>query len=600
MTMIQTADAEGPTRRQRFGGSSAEILRRSSEAAAAASEPAPPPLEPRDILNSINAVIYDWDMLTDRLSWGANVADVLSSFPAGALASGGAFAELVTASSETSRFQAIKASAGLDKSDGAAYRALYSLLRRDGARVSIEDIGRWFGDGAGRPISAHGVLRVISQSGQPAASAVSASKRDPLTGAYNRRHLVEHLNAACADVGRRRSQLAVLVLGVESLPEINRRYGYDAADEAIAEVARRVSDNVRETDVLARYLGGKFVLVLDGGDAEQAETAARRMLRAVAGEPIATCAGPIDVCLHIGAALAPQHGRGAEALLQRAEQAYDLACKTRADRCVLFAPSVAPDHARAEMRGIADEIVSALGERRVVLAYQPVIPVAAGRPPFVEALVRLQRRDGGVIGPEVLLPIAQSMGMIEQIDQRVLELALQRMAAEPDLRVSVNLSAAALRDAVWIDRFAKVLAARTDGARRLILEISETAVNADLTAARRAFRKLKRLDALIAIDNFGSGHTSFRSLIGLGVDMVKIDGAFIQNIARSADDRFFVRTLIELARHLSVQTVAEFVENAEAARLLAEWGVDYLQGHQFGRAQIPSPATAAQPPAAAS
>jgi diguanylate cyclase (GGDEF)-like protein len=540
----------------------------------------------RDVLNSINAVLYDWDMLTDRLSWGPNVGEVLSAFPTGALATGGAFAELVTANSEISRFQAIKGSAAVDKGEGAPYRALYNLLRRDGAKIAVEDIGRWFADSAGRPVRAHGVLRIVAGSGLPEGSVYFASKRDPLTGVYNRRHLVEHLTAACADIARRRSQLAVLVLGVEKLPEINQRYGYDAADAAIAGVARRVGGNLRETDMLARYLGGKFVFVLDGGDAEQATLAARRLLRAVANEPIATSAGPIDVVLRIGGALAPEHGRGAHALLQRAEEAYDLACKTNADRCLLFAPNVAPDHTRTQTLSVSDEIVSALNERRIVLAYQPVVPTSADGKPFFEALLRLRRRDGEIIGPAAVLPIAEKAGLISLIDQRVLELALQRVAAEPDLRVSVNVSAATLHSAGWIDRFAQALTTHPGAAGRLIVEITETAAIADIA---RIFGRMKKLGAKIAMDDFGAGHTSFRSLRGLGVDVVKIDGAFVQNIARSADDRFFVRTLVDLARHLDIETVAEWVEDAEASRILTEWGIDYLQGFHFGGAQIPAP-----------
>lgn len=564
-------------------------LRRSwdSPTAITSEAPASPP-DTRDVLNSINAVLYDWDMLTDRLSWGPNVGEVLPAFPAGALATGGAFAELVAANSETSRFQAIKTSAAVDKGEGAPYRALYNLLRRDGAKIAIEDIGRWFADSAGRPVRAHGVLRIVAASGQPEGPVYFASKRDPLTGAYNRRHLLEHLTAACADIARRRSQLAVLVLGVEKLAEINQRYGYDAADAAIAGVARRVGGNVRETDMLARYLGGKFVFVLDGGDAEQATIAARRLLRAVANEPIATSAGPIDVVLRIGGALAPEHGHGAHALLQRAEEAYDLACKTKADRCVLFAPNVAHDQTRTQTLSISDEIVSALNERRIVLAYQPVVPTSADGKPFFEALLRLRRRDGEIIGPAAILPIAEKSGLVSLIDQRVLELALQRLAAEPDLRIAVNVSAATLHSAGWIDRFAQALTIHPGVAGRLIVEITETTANADIALTGRIIGRMKKFGAKIAMDDFGAGRTSFRSLRGLGVDVVKIDGAFVQNIARSADDRFFVRTLVDLARHLDVETVAEWVEDAEASRLLTGWGIDYLQGFHFGAALIPA------------
>ncbi len=385
----------------------------------------------------------------------------------------------------------------------------------------------------------------------------------------------------------------MLVLGVEKLPEINQRYGYDAADAAIAGVARRVGGNVRETDMLARYLGGKFVFVLDGGDAEQAMVAARRLLRAVASEPIATSAGPIDIVLRIGGALAPEHSRGAHALLQRAEEAYDLACRTNADRCLLFAPNVAPDHTRTQTLSVSDEIISALNERRIVLAYQPVVPTSVDGKPFFEALLRLRRRDGEIIGPAALLPVAEKAGLVSLIDQRVLELALQRAAAEPDLRVSVNVSAVTLHSAGWIDRFAQALSTHPGVAGRLIVEITETAAIADIALTARIFARMKKLGAIIAMDDFGAGHTSFRSLRGLGVDVVKIDGAFVQNIARSADDRFFVRTLVDLARHLDIETVAEWVEDAEACRILTGWGIDYLQGLHLGGAQIPAPHGAA-------
>jgi EAL domain-containing protein (putative c-di-GMP-specific phosphodiesterase class I) len=156
------------------------------------------------------------------------------------------------------------------------------------------------------------------------------------------------------------------------------------------------------------------------------------------------------------------------------------------------------------------------------------------------------------------------------------------------LRVSINVSAATLRDPEWIDRFTQTLAANPGAAERLIVEVIETIAIADVEATIRLLARMKRLGVKVAMDDFGSGHTSFKNLRSLGVDIVKIDGAFVQNIARSADDRFFVRTLIDLARHLGIETVAEWVEDAEAMRLLTSWGVDYMQGHFFGQAEIPA------------
>jgi diguanylate cyclase (GGDEF)-like protein len=541
----------------------------------------------RDVLNSINAVVYNWDMLSDRIVWGANADKVLAIFPENALATGAAFAEIVAPNSEVSRFQAITSSRAIDEGDGAPYRAHYSLLRKDGAITTVEDIGRWFADRAGRPVRAHGVLRLVANNGISAEAKAPASVRDHLTGAHNRNYLTERLNAACQELTRRRAQFAVFVIGIERLAEINQRYGYDVADEAIIAVAQRLGENVRETDIFARYLGGKFVFVLDGGDAEQAATAARRLLRIISNDPIATSAAPIDVCLRIGAALAPNHGRTAHALLQRAEEAYDFACQNVVERYVLFAPTLALDNARLRALSVSDEIVAALNERRIVLAYQPIVPTKPMGKIYYEALLRLRRPDGELIGPATIIPVAEKVGLIGQIDQRILTLALQRMMVEPELRLSVNVSAATLHAPQWIEQLAQTLAAHPGTAQRLMIEVIETMAIGDIEAAAAIFARMKAMGVKVAMDDFGAGHTSFRSLRGLGVDVVKIDGVFVQNIARSADDRFFVRTLVELARHLNIETVAEWVEDAEAMRILSDWGIDYLQGHHFGRAEVP-------------
>ena len=201
----------------------------------------------------------------------------------------------------------------------------------------------------------------------------------------------------------------------------------------------------------------------------------------------------------------------------------------------------------------------------------------------------MRRDDGGLVGPEVLLPVAEKIGLVTQLDQRVLELALDRLAAEPDLRVAVNISVSTLRAPDWLDRLKAALATRPGTAQRLIVEIVETLAIEPIEEAARVLGRMKALGVAIAMDDFGAGHTSFRNLRRLGVDIVKIDGAFVQNVARSLDDRFFVRTLAELARHLGIQTVAEWVEDAEARRLLGEWEIDYLQGYFLGRPEIYEP-----------
>ena len=556
--------------------------------------PRPPSPEPRDILNSIGAVVYEWDIVSDRLTWGANVGEVLAGLPTAALATGAALAEMIASDSAVSRFQAIRNSEAVEGDQGTPYRTHYNLVRPDGGTILVEDNGRWFADAGRRPVRAHGILRVAPRGHSLVADTSEFSRRDPLTGALSRVQLVERLNVLSAESTRTHARFAVMVAGIERLSEINRTYGYDIADEVIAVVAQRMQNTIRTTDLMARYSGGKFVLVLDNSDAEQSAIAIRRLLRAIS-EPVPTSGEPVRAQLRVGAALAPRHGRNPQILLQRAEEAFEFACEAGGERYVVYRPGLTSKEARARAIAISDEIVAALNERRVVLAYQRIQPTSESRQPFHEGLLRIRQADGTLLGPDAVVPTAEKVGLIGQLDNRAFELALRRLATEPTIQISVNASAATMMEPDWVDRVADSLANYPGAAQRLIVEITETVALADSDNAARIFARLRKLGVRIAMDDFGAGHTSFRNLRALGVDIVKIDGAFVQNIARSADDRFFVRTLVDLARHLRIATVAEWVEDSEAMRILVESGIDYLQGFHLGRAELWEPAPVSVP-----
>jgi len=166
---------------------------------------------------------------------------------------------------------------------------------------------------------------------------------------------------------------------------------------------------------------------------------------------------------------------------------------------------------------------------------------------------------------------------------------VNELAAAPDLTASVNVSPASTVDPDLWAGLGALLRAHTSVSGRLIIEITETAAIQDVDDARGFVTRVKDLGCRIAIDDFGAGHTSFRNLRKLGVDIVKIDGAFVQNIVKSGDDRAFVHTLVDLSRRLGLKTVAEWVQDEEAARLLADWGCDFLQGALIGLANDARP-----------
>jgi EAL domain-containing protein (putative c-di-GMP-specific phosphodiesterase class I) len=234
----------------------------------------------------------------------------------------------------------------------------------------------------------------------------------------------------------------------------------------------------------------------------------------------------------------------------------------------------------------SDEIVRALNDRRIVIALEPVLSAGDRVLQFHEALVRVRAEDGGLLGAGAIIPPAERFGLVKFVDIRVIELVGRSLARHPGRRLSVNVSMRTAVTPEWLQALRGIVAADQSAAGRLIVEITETAAMTDIDQTAEVIRRIKALGVRVAIDDFGSGHTSFKSLRTLPVDILKIDGAFIQNLARSTDDRFFVRTLVDLARHLGVQTVAEWVQDAEAARLLASWGVTFLQGEFCGAAVL--------------
>ena len=540
--------------------------------------------DPVSILSALGAVAYDWDIASDRIVWGPNIVRTFRGLSAKALAKGADYAALVTADSESSRYHAVFNGPSRDEGDGVPFRVQYRLDAGDEAAIEVEDFGRWFADADGRPRRVHGVARVLRRVG-PDDRAATAFEPGP----SSRRAFNAWVDKRCADPRAPDSTLAMMVVGVGNLAEVNARGGYDAGDELIAGVGRQLAQSLRGGDRLIRYCGGKFALLVALAASDKPSVAAARIAQRAAAEFHSTLAGPMRAATCVGVALAPRHGRTAHLLLQRADEALAGAA-SGGQRVAVFAPDQAAAETRRRDAWVANEIVAALNERRLVLAYQPIAAVHPRLPSFEEALMRLQLADGAMLGPDAVIPVAEKLGLIEFIDERVLELVIARLAAEPTCRLSMNVSVVSLRAPLWFERLRDRLAAAPGAAERLIIEIVETQAVENVAEVSAILARIKSLGVRVAMDDFGAGHTSFRNLRSLGVDIVKIDGAFVQTLATSVDDRFFVRTLAALARHLGIITVAEWVEDAESARLLRDWGVDYLQGHYVGPAEAPGTA----------
>jgi EAL domain-containing protein (putative c-di-GMP-specific phosphodiesterase class I) len=319
------------------------------------------------------------------------------------------------------------------------------------------------------------------------------------------------------------------------------------------------------------------------------DKAAERFLAGVRDDVVRTAGGPVAVTVTIGGITAPRHARTVQEILTRAQETLAAAKSKRCGSFQAYRPNLEREALRRENVRAADEIVGALNERRILLAFEPVVEIASRKPAFYECLMRIGRADGSIVAAGEVIPIAERLGLVRMVDHRVLELLVSEMAAVPELRASLNVSPTSTADPEWWSALDALLRANGSVPERLTVEITETAAIQDLDDARGFVTRVKDLGCRIAIDDFGSGYTSFRTLRKLGVDVLKIDGAFVQNLTRSADDRAFVQTLIDLAKRLGIKTVAEWVQDEAAATLLAEWGCDYVQGSLVGLASVERP-----------
>jgi len=550
------------------------------------SDLARPQVDPRVVLSSIGEAVYDWDIAADRLSWSANALSLFETEGSEWLDSGARFDKALDPISPSTRAEAILLCEGRDTGGGVPYRLSFAIAQRGGALAWFEDTGRWFAGVDGRAAAAHGVVRRTPGPTDAERQDIASAKFDEQTGAYLR---APFLRMMASDLAKPRTsgQVAVFCLmAVEDWAFIKESYGFAVADEVMAGIARRLRSTMRSKDRFVRFSGAKLGVLLTVFDGAAAvEDAARRFMAAVSAEPIHTAAGPVAARMRTGCAIA---GRDADTVtcIRQAEEALEEASDAKRGGLCVYRADTERDAARRRNLSASDEVLRALNDRRVLIALEPVISADSRVLQFHEALVRVRGEDGALLGAGAIIPTAERFGLVKFVDIRVMEMAVRSLLAHPGRRLSVNVSMRTTVTPEWMTTLTGLVASDASVAGRLIVEITETAAMSDLDATAAIIAGIKDLGVRVAIDDFGSGHTSFKSLRALPVDLLKIDGAFIQNLSRSTDDRFFVRTLIDLAGHLGVQTVAEWVQDEETALQLAEWGVTFLQGEFCGPAVV--------------
>jgi EAL domain-containing protein (putative c-di-GMP-specific phosphodiesterase class I) len=269
--------------------------------------------------------------------------------------------------------------------------------------------------------------------------------------------------------------------------------------------------------------------------------------------------------------------------LSHALQALDQSKGRRIDYFTCYEPVANHASIRRRTVMIADEIMSALEEDRMLLALQPIVCSQTGIPKFYEALLRLRQPDGTSISAGEFIPVAEQLGLSRLIDLRTLKLAIALLKQHPKLNLSLNVSGHIANNHEWLVSLHKLTRGKKDILTRLVIEITETAAINDIDLTTAFVDTLKELGCRVAIDDFGAGYTSFKNLKHLDVDMVKIDGAFCTNLANDPHDLIFIKTLRDLACAFGIETVAEWVGDQTTVDLIRDAGITYMQGFYCGK-----------------
>jgi diguanylate cyclase len=413
---------------------------------------------------------------------------------------------------------------------------------------------------------------------------VRQALQDPLTGLPNRELFADRVGQAIRTGGRELHPAALLLLDLDRFKEVNDTLGHRYGDQLLVQVGQRLRTALREVDTVARLGGDEFAVLLPKiGTAEGAVTVATK-LQAALQEPFLLEGLSLEVEASIGVALYPDHGDGPEELLQHADIAMYVAKETHAG-FVLFDPS--QDQHSPRRLALLGELRRAIDQQQLLLHYQPKVDAHTGQVLGVEALVRWQHPEHGLLPPGDFIPLAERTGLITPLTHYVLDAALRQCnawrQASHELAVAVNVSARRLLDLEFPEEVAGLLARWEVPARLLVVEITESTIMADPTHAIQILGRLNAMGVEVSIDDFGTGYSSMAYLKSLPVHELKVDRSFVSKMTSSTSDAVIVRSTVDLGRNLGLRVVAEGVEDSLTLQELDALGCDAVQGYYVSR-----------------
>ena len=417
-------------------------------------------------------------------------------------------------------------------------------------------------------------------------SLLRMAQYDFLTGLPNRQKLQEQLDKILIDAGRRQRRVAVLCVGLDDFKSVNEQFTYQAGDTLLLALADRLRAHSGRLGALARLGGDQFAMVqADIDQPYEAAELAQSILDDLEAE-FALDQDHIRLRATIGITLFPEDGDSTEKLLQKAEQTMTLAKSRSRNRYQFYIASV--DSEMRRRRELEKDLRDALSRDQFHLVYQPQISYRDHRVVGVEALIRWQHPEHGLVPPDLFIPLAEQNGTIIPIGEWVLDQACRQLREWHDLgftelRMAVNLSTVQLHHTELPRVVNNLMQIYRLPPRSLELEVTETGLMEDISTAAQHLLSLRRSGALIAIDDFGTGYSSLSYLKSLPLDKIKIDKSFVQDLLDDDDDATIVRAIIQLGKSLGMQVIAEGVETAEQEAYIISEGCHEGQGYHYSK-----------------
>jgi diguanylate cyclase (GGDEF)-like protein len=409
---------------------------------------------------------------------------------------------------------------------------------------------------------------------------------DSLTILPNRALFLDRFNQAIAMAKRdKNKQVALVLLDLDHFKEINDTLGHPAGDDVLRQVAQRLTRILRGSDTLARLGGDEFAILLP--DAQEGKTAAEKVAQNVLDcfiEPFWFLKNELYLGAGIGISIYPDHGDNVDVLMSRADVAM-YGAKHRDVGFLFYDPETDP-HTQERLQ-LSSDLRHALDRNEFALHYQPQIDIRSGCIIGVEALIRWNHPEHGMIFPDRFIPFAESTGLIGPITEWVLRTAIMQckawQMAGMELRIAVNVTARSFQDPLLVDKLETLLCSEGTclAPDRIEIEITENILMAEIEHGAKAIGRLRNLGVSVSIDDFGTGYSSLAYLKKLPIHSIKIDKSFVLNMTEDHNDAVIVRSTIDLAHNLGHLVVAEGVENRDSLDLLELLGCDHAQGYHI-------------------